>query len=206
MAIAPMVLLLLLSLLAGDQDSGPVTVGVAAVSVLVTLVIDTWYLFAAWLFSLHRVRSGLRAWGFRRPRRSILWAVPVALVAVYAVSIFYNLLVPTQEQDIVESFPRNAAGASLFVLLACVIAPLFEEAFFRGFLFQGFSRSWGLAGGAAVSAAVFSLCHQQLDIFLPLFALGLALAWVFHVTRSIWSSVAMHAIYNGIAVLAWALT
>jgi membrane protease YdiL (CAAX protease family) len=84
-----------------------------------------------------------------------------------------------------------------------VIAPLFEETFFRGFLFPGFARSWGLLLGAIASAAVFAFSHQQLDIFVPLFALGLALAWVYHVSRSIWGSIALHSIWNGLAVIAW---
>ena len=206
-AAAPVVALTLLSFATDGADTDVTvspTLQVALVAVAVTLVIDGWYLFAAWLFSLRISRSGLRAWGFRRPRLRILWTVPLGLAAVYAVSIGYNLVVQTGEQEILQSFPRSAAGGLLFVLLACVIAPLFEETFFRGFLFQGFARSWGAIVGAIVSAGVFSLSHQQLDIFVPLFALGLALAWVYHATRSIWGSISLHAVYNGIAVLAWA--
>jgi membrane protease YdiL (CAAX protease family) len=206
-AIAPVVLLTLLSLATGTDSSGrpaaDPTSGEAFATVAITVVIDAWYLLAAWFFSLRRSGARLDAWGFRRPRTTIFWAVPLALVIVYAVSIVYNLNVDTKEQVIVESFPRNAAGVVLFLLLACVVAPLFEETFFRGFLFQGFARSWGWILGAVASAAVFSLSHQQLDIFVPLFALGLALAWVYYVTRSVWGSIALHAVYNGIAVVAW---
>jgi len=207
-AVAPVVALTLASVAtdpSGDTVPTEPTTQLALVAVAVTLVIDGWYLFAAWLFSLRPAHAGLRAWGFRAPRLRILWAVPLGLVAVYGVSIAYNLLVQTEEQDIIQSFPRSVSGGLLFVVLACVIAPLFEETFFRGFLFQGFARSWGVVLGAIVSAAIFSLSHQQLDIFVPLFALGLALAWVYHVTRSIWGSIALHAVYNGLAVLVWAL-
>lgn len=206
MAVAPILLLLLLPLvLGGARETSAPTLGVAFVAVMVTLVLDSWYLFSAWLFSLRIGHAGARAWGFRRPSLRIVWAVPVALVAVYGTSIVYNRLIDTREQDILESFPRTPAGAVLFVVLACVIAPLFEETFYRGFLFQGFARSWGIPLGALTSATVFSLSHQQLDIFVPLFALGLALAWVYHVTRSIWGSITLHAVYNSIAVLVWAL-
>ncbi len=207
-AVAPVVLLLLLPLLldGGEQEATAPTIAVAFVTLMVTVVLDSWYLFSAWLFSLRPSRAGLRAWGFRAPTRRIAWAVPVALLAVYGVSIAYNLIVETQQQEILSSFPRTATGTVLFVVLACVVAPFFEETFFRGFLFQGFSRSWGIPVGALVSAAVFALSHQQFDIFVPLFALGLALAWVYWVTHSLWGSIALHAVYNGIAVLVWALT
>jgi membrane protease YdiL (CAAX protease family) len=204
LAVAPLLLLMLLpqSGTGGRGTSAPTT-NEAFLTVAVTVVIDGWYLVAAWIFSLRGSHAGLGAWGFRRPARSIFWAVPLALVAVYAVSVIYNLLVQTKTQDIIESFPRNAAGSFLFILLACAVAPFFEETFFRGFLFQGFARSWGPLLGAIASAAIFSLSHQQLDIFVPLFALGLALAWVYHVSRSVWGSIALHAVYNGIAVIAW---
>jgi hypothetical protein len=206
-AIAPVVVLTLLSLALGsEQADGPApdaTAGGAIATIAITVVIDAWYLLAAWFFSLRRSGAGMSAWGFRRPRTTIIWAVPLALVAVYAVSIVYNLNVDTEQQVIIESFPRSAAGVVLFLLLATVVAPFFEETFFRGFLFQGFARSWGVILGAVASAVVFSLSHQQLDIFVPLFALGLALAWVYHVTRSVWGAIALHAVYNGIAVIAW---
>jgi membrane protease YdiL (CAAX protease family) len=203
-AVAPVLLLTLLALVAADdqQDSAP-TASTAFITVAITVVIDGWYLLAAWIFSLRRTGAPPSAWGFRRPARTIFWAVPLALVAVYAVSVVYNLLVETQQQEVVESFPRTAVGVFLFLALACVIAPFFEETFFRGFLFQGFARSWGVLLGMVASAAVFSLSHQQLDIFVPFFALGLALAWVYRATRSIWGSIALHAVYNGIAVIAW---
>jgi len=205
-AIAPVLILSLASLLAdsGQQESVQPSTSIAASTVAITAVLDGWYLFAAWLFSLRTGGGGLRAWGFRRPARSILWAVPVALMAVYAVSVIYNMLVNAEEQDIIQSFPHGAAGVILFLLLGCVIAPFFEETFFRGFLFQGFAKSWGVALGAVASAVVFSLSHQQFDIFVPLFALGLALAWVYHVTHSVWGSIALHAVYNAVAVIAWA--
>lgn len=206
-AIAPVLLLLLLPLLLGGEESSAApTVGVATVTIIITLVLDSWYLFAAWLFSLRVSRAGLRAWGFRRPSLRIVWAVPVALVAVYGLGIVYNLFVDTREQEILDSFPRSPGGIVMFVVLACVIAPFFEETFFRGFLFQGFSRSWGIIAGAVVSAGIFALTHQQFDIFVPLFVLGVALAWVFFITRSIWGSITLHAVYNGIAVLVWAVS
>ncbi|NLG65301.1 MAG: CPBP family intramembrane metalloprotease, partial [Actinobacteria bacterium] len=37
-----------------------------------------------------------------------------------------------------------------------------------------------------------------------LFVLGLGLAFVFVVTRSLWASIALHAAFNAIAVVVWA--
>ena len=52
-----------------------------------------------------------------------------------------------------------------------------------------------------LSSAVFGLAHLQLDIFVPLLVLGLALAWVYKRTGSLWTSITLHALFNAISVL-----
>jgi membrane protease YdiL (CAAX protease family) len=205
---APEALLSLASLLgdAGSSSRGAVSAGSAALLAVSALVLYGWQGLAAWLFSLRTAGRALALWGFRRPNRAILWTVPVGLVAVYAVSLAHDLVVHPEQQPIVNEFPRSGAGVALFILVAVVMAPLFEEIVFRGFLFRGFANSWGWVWGAIASAAVFGLAHLQLDVFVPLAALGFALAWAYKRTGSLWSCIAMHGIFNAIAVLAWALT
>lgn len=208
-AAAPIVILTLLAYAAAggtSASSGRPTLSGATFSVVVTIIFDSWFVFVAWLFSLRGRHLTRRTWGFRRPPTAMLWAVPAALAAVYAVNLVYNALVTTETQAVVSDFPHSLGGVMLFILLACIVAPLFEETFFRGFMFQGFASSFGPVRGAVISAALFSLSHQQLDIFLPLFALGLALAWVFCRTRSLWANIALHSLFNAIAILAWAVT
>lgn len=197
-------LLALVSGAGGEAVSGNPTTTEAIAGVIATLVLDSWFVFSAWLFSLRGSDQGIAAWGISPPRARVLWVVPAALGAVFALNLIYSLFVTSQEQDVVSQFPHNASGLLLFILLACVIAPLFEEIFFRGFLFQAFARSWGVPAGAVISAALFALSHLQLDVAVPLFVLGLGLAFVFVVTRSLWASIALHAAFNAIAVVVWA--
>jgi membrane protease YdiL (CAAX protease family) len=77
-----------------------------------------------------------------------------------------------------------------------VLAPLFEEFFFRGFLFQQFRRSLGAANGIMLSALVFAAVHLSMESFIPLFGLGIILAVVYHYTRSLWASIITHALWN----------
>jgi len=208
-AAAPIVVLTLLAYVSAhgaSTTSTKPTLSGATFSVVVTIIFDSWFVFVAWLFSLRGRHLTRRSWGFRRPPKTMLWVVPVGLVAVYVVNLVYNMLVTTQTQAVVSDFPHSLGGLLLFVLLACIVAPLYEETFFRGFMFQGFASSFGPLWGAVISATLFSLSHQQLDIFVPLFALGVALAWVFYSTRSLWANVALHSLFNAIAILVWALT
>jgi hypothetical protein len=206
-AFGPELLLYAVSLGAVAADAGNATVSAASAVALVviSLVVYGWHTAAAWFFSVRVARSGLAAWGFRRPTRAFFWTIPAALAVVYAVSIAHDVIVDPRQQDIIGEFPHTPVGIALFVLLAVVIAPLAEEVFFRGFLFRAFASSWGWLTGAVVSSAVFGVAHAQLDVFLPLFALGLMLAWVYKRTGSLWTSIALHALFNGLSVLVWAL-
>lgn len=189
-----------------STNVGKVTIGSAVALVIGSIVVYGWQTLAAWFFSLRVAGNKLALWGFTTPNKAFFWTIPVALAAVYFVSFLHELIMHPRQQDIIGEFPRSGAGIVLFVILAVVMAPLFEEIFFRGFLFRGFSSSWGWVAGACVSSAVFGIAHLQLDIFVPLFALGFALAWVYKRTGSLWTSIAFHALFNGLSVLAWALT
>jgi membrane protease YdiL (CAAX protease family) len=184
---------------------GKVTIGTAVALVVGTLVMYGWQTLAAWFFSLRIAGRKLAQWGFTTPNKAFFWTIPLALAFVYLVSFLHDLFVHPKQQAIIGEFPHTTAGIVLFVVLVVFMAPLFEEIFFRGFLFRGFSSSWGWVAGACVSAAVFGIAHLQLDVFVPLFALGLALAWVYKRTGSLWTSIVFHALFNAVAVLAWAL-
>jgi membrane protease YdiL (CAAX protease family) len=191
----------------GSKDSAGAAAKVSVTSALVlltsSLIAYGWQTFAAWLFSLRMTGLRLALWGFNRPGKATLWIVPAGLAAVYAVSLLYGLAVHSKQQEIISEFPRSAGGLVLFLLVAVVMAPLFEEIFFRGFLFRGFAESWGWVVGAIVSAAVFGLAHLQLDVFVPLFALGFVLAWAYKRTGSLWTSISLHALFNLLSVMGW---
>jgi membrane protease YdiL (CAAX protease family) len=206
---APETLLTLGAYATGTATGGSptqVSIGTGIVLLVSSLVLYGWQLFAAWMFSLRGVARALWHLGYRRPTAAYFWAVPLVLVVSYAVIVANDALLHPPQQDIVQSFPRSGAGIVMFTLLAVVMAPLAEETFFRGFVFRGFAESWGFFPGATVSGAVFSLAHLQLTLFVPLFVLGFGLAWAYRRTGSLWTNITLHAIFNGISVLAWALS
>ena len=205
-AMAPQALLAFASLfVSGGASHIKVTAGSAAATVVLTAIVDAWLVLWAWRFSLRAYGMTLRAWGYRHVGANVFWVVPTALFSLYVVSFVHDVIVRPPQQAVISAFPHSTAGLILFIALACIVAPFAEETFFRGFVFQGLAHSWGPVWGAIVSAAFFAAVHLQLTVFIPLFALGLALAWVFHHTRSLWASIILHMVFNSIAVLAWAL-
>jgi membrane protease YdiL (CAAX protease family) len=205
---APEALIYAAALIAGTSSGGggKVTTGSAAALAAGSLVLYGWQTLAAWIFSLRTAGTRLRLWGFRRPTKAYFWVVPVGLATVYVVSVGHDIVVHPKQQELISEFPHNSVGVGLFVLVAVIMAPLFEEVIFRGFLFRGFANSWGWLWGALASGAIFGLAHLQLDVFLPLATLGFVLAWAYKRTGSLWTCITMHALFNLIAVVAWALT
>jgi membrane protease YdiL (CAAX protease family) len=105
---------------------------------------------------------------------------------------------PSKIEELISN--KNVSYVMLLVVVS-VIAPVCEEIFFRGFLFQGFKKRWGVTAGILVSSALFSAAHLDLYNLLPLLAIGWVLAYVFHKTKSLFPVIFLHAAYNLVLIL-----
>ena len=84
----------------------------------------------------------------------------------------------------------------------CIGAPIFEELFFRGFLFRAIASRFGSPVGMAMSGLLFGLAHVgavPLKMTVPLGVMGVALAWLFHQTASLLPGMAVHAFVNALS-------
>ena len=92
-------------------------------------------------------------------------------------------------------------GDTTVVLLAfLLVAPVAEELFFRGVVFNAWLRERGPRVALYGSAALFAAIHTNLFSLAPIFALGVALALLYRSTRSLPAAMAMHAGFNAISV------
>jgi membrane protease YdiL (CAAX protease family) len=122
------------------------------------------------------------------------------LVGSYILIILHNLAlwglgVETQGEDIVRIFTELDTPLWFFIVGA-IFAPLVEEIFFRGFLFQGFRARYGWVNGMLLSSAVFAIAHLQLVALIPTFILGCLLAYLYHRTNSVWPGIILHFLVN----------
>jgi hypothetical protein len=150
--------------------------------------------------------GGPVAWrlGFRRFAPSAFGWVFLAFVAYLVLAALYTVLFNPPQDDL-----PDRLGADESTVLAVVtgvfvigIAPVVEETFFRGFLFQALRNSWGVWLAVPASAAIFSAIHLTPSKFVQLAILGMALAFVFHKTRSLWPCILLHALNNTLAFIA----
>lgn len=121
--------------------------------------------------------------------------------------------------ELITSMEENAAaltekmlqvttiGGLLFNLFVIALIPAIgEELTFRGVLQQSLTRGMKNPHVAIIlSAAIFSFIHFQFMGFLPRMFLGILLGYMFYVSSSLWTSITMHFINNGTAVVLYYL-
>jgi hypothetical protein len=101
-------------------------------------------------------------------------------------------------------------GLVSFAVFAVVAAPTLEEFVFRGLLFRSIADRRGFWLGALVSAVAFGAFHlltpgEGLDVLalgITHVGTGFGLAWIYWRRRNLLASIAGHAVFNLIAVVA----
>ena len=137
----------------------------------------------------------------------LLGALPwlAATLALVAASDGLTLML---DRPLVPEFMSNiyqtAGFLPLFWLAIVIMAPVFEEVFFRGFMFAGLdgSRLGGL-GAVVLTALAWAAIHLQYDLYgiATIFVLGLLLGAVRLKTGSVLLTIGLHATINLIASL-----
>jgi hypothetical protein len=97
-------------------------------------------------------------------------------------------------------------GLLLNLIVIALIPAVGEELTFRGVLQQALTRKMKNPHVAIIlSAAIFSFIHFQFYGFLPRMFLGILLGYMFYITGSLWTSMLMHFLNNGTAVVLYYL-
>jgi membrane protease YdiL (CAAX protease family) len=99
---------------------------------------------------------------------------------------------------------QDLAGPWLVIdaAMAVCLAPICEEVYFRGFVFQGLRGRMRFVWAALLSGGFFAFVHVEPIRFFGLALMGVILAAVFEHRRTLVASMAAHATINVIAILA----
>ena len=169
-------------------------------------------LLTVWFFAV-RPRGGRWALlGFRRVR-----PISTTIIVVFGVAIAqsavvgYTLLVKQLGIDflIPSDLPREWAADpisfAIIAISAVIVAPLVEEIFFRGFMYQALRRTMAILPAALLTSVVFGIAHIDPAIIIPIAVVGMILLGIYRWTGNLWSSIITHAGYNAVAVAALAV-
>lgn len=148
--------------------------------------------------------SPVRALGVGALAYVLLWPVLV-LVLLPLGTLFERLGLPTQSHPIVEQLQgasERPGAFALWFLIAAVLAPLLEEAVFRGSLHGALRARFGGRVALVVVAVLFAIIHPQVGLGLVgVLLVGVALSLVRLHEGSLWPGVVLHALNNAVALL-----
>jgi membrane protease YdiL (CAAX protease family) len=138
---------------------------------------------------------------------ALLWGVIGGAAAALAGLTYLHIVV------VMDAFPAlrqaspltDSAAPWWLAAVAIVAAPIFEEFIFRGLIFRGLERSFGLGIAAVASAAIFAIVHPPLAV-IPVFCMGVCAALVYQHAKMLLAPITVHATYNAILLaLQWSL-
>ena len=141
---------------------------------------------------------------------------PLVLVLVGSVTVFSEMYVivqrlvpiPPEFEALLRDLLRigDRRDLVLTVVVAVILAPVLEEALFRGVVLHGLARRRGPRSATLWTAGFFAFFHFYNPWqIVPTFFLGLVLAWVVLATRTLWASIVLHAAFNGVSLAVFAI-
>jgi membrane protease YdiL (CAAX protease family) len=148
---------------------------------------------APWPTYLAAVVLGVSLWPF---------ALSVLLALRNAGSLTFG---PEHEKAVGTMLAQLRQLSPTWIVLGFALVPaIFEELFFRGYLFSALRTRTGPATTIVVSAGLFALFHSffTLDQVATSMLLGLVLGWVCWKTASVVPGMIIHACHNTLVILA----
>lgn len=178
--------------------------------VLFTFIIQILILFAvpmifyAFIYK-QKPKQIFSGFGFKKVSlKVILCSIAMGIVAFFVimfVSSFFSVLIQALGYEPYVRYGEKTQmsfWSFLLSLLTVAIMPgFFEEFSHRGMLHTGFSKM-GSMRTIVFSGLLFGLMHLNINQFFYAFAVGMLLALVAIITKSIWPSVIIHFMNNGI--------
>ena len=167
-----------------------------------------------------RYGGGWERLGVSRPRLAHIWWALGALVGALTVSLVYGSFVQYFDigflsQDCGDQIPRefrdNATLLALAALAAVLFAPIAEELFFRGFVFTGIARSFGIPAGIVGSGFLFGAAHLVgnpvlYKSLIQFWAIGMIFAFAYWKSQNILATIAAHFTFNLLGIILIAST
>jgi membrane protease YdiL (CAAX protease family) len=138
-------------------------------------------------------------------RPAVGWTL-LAWFAFFAFATIWGIALGIDEQDdLPEELGVDGSTAALVAvsLLVCVLAPIAEELFFRGFCFTALRRVLGMLPAAALTGMIFGAIHlggTEIEFIVPLMVFGFFLCLLYVWTDSLLPCIVLHALNNALAL------
>ena len=128
----------------------------------------------------------------------VLLAVLIGIIYWYLDHWLMSTIFNTNSEASIENW--NQSNAKYHVLSvffsAVILAPLFEELFFRGLIFNCILQRFNFVSAITISSLLFTLIHWSWPEFISLFFAGVIYALMTHKSNSVMTAVIAHIVHN----------
>lgn len=132
------------------------------------------------------------------PAGAIVYLIVTALVSAAAMALL-PFIDYSQAQETGFSQLSTQPEYILAFISLVIVAPFAEEVLFRGYLFGKLRKHVPLWIAILVTSLLFGLVHFQWNVGVDVFALSIVLCLLRVVSGSLWPSILLHMMKNGIA-------
>ena len=172
-----------------------------------TVIQDVSLVVAAIAFARITGPTAARHFGLRGTRfwPAVGWTLLVYVGFLIFAGAWSALVDQPAEQQVLEDLGVKDSDLALIgaAVMVCLLAPVVEEFFFRGFFFRAL-RNWrGFWPAAILTGVIFGAIHWEgpgaAGVIVPLMILGFGFCLLYERTGSLHPCIALHAINNAVA-------
>jgi membrane protease YdiL (CAAX protease family) len=158
--------------------------------------------------------TSLRRRGWKQGLIAAAMILPAMFAVVFLTQKFWDLIhfAHPNEHDLLRVLgeePSRLVRVAI-IISAIVLAPLFEEFFFRGMIQSAVRESLETLQPAlkirnrwiaiVFTSLIFTMVHGALWLAPPIFFLSLCIGYAYERTRNLWTSIIVHASFNAASV------
>ena len=135
--------------------------------------------------------------------KTIIVFTIILMVGAVIIMVLTSFIGNSWENSKTETMQQNLTFFPVLIaFISAIISPIYEEIFYRGFLYRWLRTRTGFMGAILISSLIFTVVHIPTYNAMPVnFFGGIIFALAYERTNSIWPAVIIHGLSNGIMVL-----
>ena len=176
---------------------------------LIGFIMSIIFTLSVYLVAIRPKKLSWKEIGLQRPstsywRLTVKWTVILIISSILLSFINEFLFNIGTDNNKTESIKTRLSTINIVIAFvsAAIISPIYEEIFYRGFLYRWLRTKYGLLAGLLISSFIFMIVHIPTFNSLPYtFLSGLIFAWTYEKTKSIYPAMIIHGGFNGLSIL-----
>lgn len=171
-------------------------------TIAITLILGV-YFIALRPKKLSWSEVGIKKFASKDWKTIIVFSI-ILMVGATIIMVLTSFLGNSWENRKTETMQQNITFFPILIafISAAIISPIYEEIFYRGFLYRWLRTRIGFISAVLISSIIFTVVHIPTYNAMPVnFFSGIIFALAYERTNSIWPAIIIHGLTNGIMVV-----